>query len=152
MSQNFLLLNSDKTEVITFGPKHLRDKLSNHIMTLDGFTLTSSNTVKNLGVILDQDLSFNSRIKQVCRTSFFHLLNISKIRNMLTLSDAEKLIHAFVTSRVDYCNSLLSGCQEQPPSKSATDSKCCSKSFDQNQQDSPHHPYISFSSLASCEI
>ncbi|XP_051811516.1 uncharacterized protein LOC110970601 [Acanthochromis polyacanthus] len=110
MTFNFLLLNSDKTEVIVFGPKHLRNSLSKQIVTLDGITLASSTTVRNLGVIFDQDMSFNSHIKQVCRTSFFHLRNIVKIRNILSQSDAEKLVHAFVTSRLDYCNSLLSGC------------------------------------------
>jgi len=34
---------------------------------------------------------------------------IAKIRNILT-SDAEKLLHAFVISRLNYCNSLLLGC------------------------------------------
>ncbi len=29
---------------------------------------------------------------------------------MLSVSDAEKLIHAFLTSRLDYCNALLGGC------------------------------------------
>ncbi len=29
---------------------------------------------------------------------------------MLTVSDAEKLVHAFLTSRLDYCNALLGGC------------------------------------------
>ncbi|XP_054875006.1 uncharacterized protein LOC129350900 [Amphiprion ocellaris] len=110
MTYNFLLLNSDKTEVIVFGPKHLRELLSKHIATLDGITLASSTTVRNLGVIFDQDMSFNSHIKQICRTSFFHLRNTVKIRNILSQSDAEKLVHAFVTSRLDYCNSLLSGC------------------------------------------
>ncbi|CDR10475.1 unnamed protein product, partial [Oncorhynchus mykiss] len=43
------------------------------------------------------------------RTAFFHLCNIAKIRNFLSKNDAEKLIHAFVTSRLDYCNALLSG-------------------------------------------
>ena len=36
-----------------------------------------------------------------------------KIRNILSLQDAEKLVHAFVTSRLDYCNSLLSGCSNK---------------------------------------
>jgi hypothetical protein len=40
--------------------------------------------------------------------SFFHLRNIAKIRNFLSKNDAEKCSHAFVTSRLDYCNALLS--------------------------------------------
>ncbi|KAI5626935.1 hypothetical protein C0J50_13433, partial [Silurus asotus] len=40
----------------------------------------------------------------------FHLRKISKLSNMLSLSDAEKLVHAFMTSRIDYCNALLGGC------------------------------------------
>ncbi len=39
-------------------------------------------------------------------TAFFHLRNISKLRNMLSVSDAEKLVHAFMSSRLDYCNAL----------------------------------------------
>ena len=113
MTRNFLLLNADKTEVIVLGPKHHRNKIITDIATLDGFSLASSDTVRNLGVIFDQDLSFNSHIKQTSRTAFFHLRNISKIRHILSQTDAEKLVHAFVTSRLDYCNSLLSGCSKK---------------------------------------
>ncbi len=41
---------------------------------------------------------------------FITLRNNAKLRNMLPVSDAEKLVHAFMTSRLDYCNALLSGC------------------------------------------
>ncbi|XP_072247498.1 uncharacterized protein [Leuresthes tenuis] len=110
MTQNCLLLNSDKTEVVLFGPERFREKLSSYIVTLDGISLASSSTVRNLGVIFDQNLSFDAHIKLVSRTAFFHLCNIAKIRNILSQGDAEKLVHAFVTSRLDYCNSLLLGC------------------------------------------
>ncbi len=70
MTHNFLLLNSDQTEVIVLGPKQLRNKLTNDITTLDGFTLASSTTERNLQVILDQNLSFNSHIKQISRLPF----------------------------------------------------------------------------------
>uniref|UniRef100_A0A8P4KLV1 Reverse transcriptase domain-containing protein n=1 Tax=Dicentrarchus labrax TaxID=13489 RepID=A0A8P4KLV1_DICLA len=110
MSCNFLMLNSEKNKILVLGPKNLRDSLSKDIVTLDGITLASSTTVRNLGVIFDQDLSFNSHMKQTSRTAFFHLRNITKIRHILSQTDAEKQIHAFVTSRLDYCNSLLSGC------------------------------------------
>ncbi len=78
-------------------------------MQLDGCTFTSS-IVKNLGVILDSNLSFENHISHVTKTASLHLRNIAKLRNMLSVSDAEKLVHAFMTSRLDYCYGLLGGC------------------------------------------
>uniref|UniRef100_A0A8C6LEU9 Reverse transcriptase domain-containing protein n=1 Tax=Nothobranchius furzeri TaxID=105023 RepID=A0A8C6LEU9_NOTFU len=109
MTLNFLLLNQDKTEVLIFGPEIQKGKLLSQSPDLNGITLISRNKVRNLGVIFEQDMSFKSQVKQVCRISFFHLRNIAKIRSILSRSDAEKLVHAFITSRLDYCNSLLSG-------------------------------------------
>ncbi len=56
------------------------------------------------------NLSFENHISNVTKTAFFHLRNIFKLRNMWSVSDAEKLVHAFMTSRLDYCNALLGAC------------------------------------------
>ncbi len=109
MTNNFLLLNSDKTEILLIGPKNSTQNLLDYNLQLDGCPVTSC-TVKNLGVILDSNLSFEKHISNVTKTGFFHLRNIAKLRNMLPVSDAEKLVHAFMTSRLDYCNALLGGC------------------------------------------
>ena len=100
MSCNFLLLNSDKTEVIILGPKHLRDTLSNDIAALDDIALASNETVRNLGVIFDPDLSFDLHLKQISRTAFFHLRNISKIWNVLTQKDAEGPRLCYIPTRL----------------------------------------------------
>ncbi|KAI5085332.1 hypothetical protein C0J45_23157, partial [Silurus meridionalis] len=78
--------------------------------SLDGVSVSACTAVKDLGVIIDPSLSFESHVNNITRIAFFHLRNIAKIRNMMSLQDAEKLVHAFVTSRLDYCNALLSGC------------------------------------------
>ncbi len=109
MTNNLLLLNSDKTDILFIGPKNSTQNILDHNLQLDGCTVTSS-TVKNLGVILDNNLSFENHISHVTKTAFFHLRNIAKLRNMLTVSDAEKLVHAFMAYRLDYCNVLLGGC------------------------------------------
>ncbi|XP_062849601.1 uncharacterized protein LOC134311857, partial [Trichomycterus rosablanca] len=110
MSCNFLLLNSGKTGVLLVGSKAARDKLSNLVLNLNTFSVTPSPDVKNLGVTIDSDLSFDTHVNNITRVVFYHLRNISKIRNILSVNDAEKLIHAFITSRLDYCNALLTGC------------------------------------------
>ncbi len=61
ITNNFLLLNSDKTEILLIGPKNSTQNIMNHNLKLDGYTVTSS-TVKNLGVILDSNLSFENHI------------------------------------------------------------------------------------------
>ncbi len=50
-------------------------------------------TIKNLGVILDSKLSFENHISNVTKTAFFHLRNIAKLQNILTVSNAEELVH-----------------------------------------------------------
>ena len=41
--------------------------------------------------------------------AFYHLRNISHIRKLLSTKTTETLVHAFVTSKLDHCNSLLYG-------------------------------------------
>ncbi len=61
-------------------------------------------------MLFDNNLSFDSHFSRIYKTAFFHLKNISKLRPMLSKSNAEMLIHAFTTSSLDYCNTLLGGC------------------------------------------
>uniref|UniRef100_A0A8C1P2D5 Reverse transcriptase domain-containing protein n=1 Tax=Cyprinus carpio TaxID=7962 RepID=A0A8C1P2D5_CYPCA len=82
MTNNFLLLNSDKTEILLIGPENITQNLVDYNLQLDGCTVTSS-TVKNLGVILDSNLSFENHISHVTKTAFFHLRNIAKLRNVI---------------------------------------------------------------------
>ncbi len=109
MTKKVILLNADQTDVLFIGTKNSTQNLLDHNLHLDGCPVPSS-LVKNLGVILDSNLSFENHISNVTKTAFFHLRNIAKLRNMLSVSDAEKLVHAFMTSRLDYCNALLCGC------------------------------------------
>ncbi len=57
MTKNVLLLNSDKTEILLIGQKNSTQNILDHNLQLDGCAVTSS-TVKNLGVILDSNQSF----------------------------------------------------------------------------------------------
>ena len=45
----------------------------------------------------------------VCKSAQFHLFNNSRIQKHLTREVTEQLIHAFITSKLDYCNALLYG-------------------------------------------
>ena len=106
--KEWIALNSGKTEIFVVSPKSIRNKMPDISLHLDGVSVASSAVIKNLGVIFDPELSFVTHIKNTSRIAFFHLRN--KIRKMLSVHDAEKLVPTFVTSRLDYCNALLSGC------------------------------------------
>ncbi len=60
-------------------------------------------------MILETDLSFSSHVKAVTKSAYYHLKNIAIIRCFVSSLDLVKLVHAFITSRVDYCNGLLTG-------------------------------------------
>jgi len=77
MQNNFLQLNSDKTEIIVCGPQKQIE-----ISHLETLSLKPNNQVRNLGVILDSDLNFNSHIKSITSAPFYHLKNIARIKGI----------------------------------------------------------------------
>ena len=65
--------------------------------------------IRNLGVLLDKNMSLISHINNTCKAAFFYIPNIRRIRKYLSLNATRTLVHAFIMGRIDYCNSLLYG-------------------------------------------
>ncbi|KAF7687902.1 hypothetical protein HF521_013908, partial [Silurus meridionalis] len=64
---------------------------------------------RNLGVIFDKSMHFDKQISAVVKASFYQLRLFSKVKSFLSQADLEKAIHAFISSRIDYCNALYTG-------------------------------------------
>ncbi len=79
------------------------------MIQLGSSTITRSTSVRNLGVIFDDQLTFKEHIAKTARSCRFALHNIRKIRPFLTEHAAQLLVQALVISRLDYCNALLAG-------------------------------------------
>ena len=62
MTSNFLLLNSEKTEILIIGQKTSSRNNLEYCLTLDGCSVKSSSLVRNLGVLFDTNLSFESHV------------------------------------------------------------------------------------------
>ena len=108
---NKLSLNPSKTEFLLVGTKQQRLKLQqqNTNLSINSNTIVPSDTVRNLGVLFDQDLSYKKHISKICQVSFLHIRLLRQIRDHLDLNSAILLANALVSSRLDYCNSLFYG-------------------------------------------
>ena len=102
-----LLLNDDKTEFLVIGTRQQLNKLNPSVLHVGDDAIDPSVTVRNLGTILDNSISMDAHINQVCKAAFYHIHNIRRVSKYLSQECLKTLIHAFVTSRLDYCNSLL---------------------------------------------
>ena len=72
-------------------------------------TVVPSSSARNLGVIFDKCFNFEEHVKSICKSSHYHLRNIAKIRKCIDEESARIVVHAFVTAKLDSCNSLLYG-------------------------------------------
>ena len=65
----------------------------------------------------DGQLKMDTQINSICKTALFHLYNIRRIRKSLNFECTKILVNAFVTSRLDFCTSLLYGLPNNQPNK-----------------------------------
>ena len=91
-------------------PKRFHNHPSLPPMQISQVDISFSPSVRSLGVVFDQTLSFKQHVLSICRVAYLGLCRISTIRHYLSV-DATKILicAAFVLSRIDYCNSLHAG-------------------------------------------
>ena len=65
-----------------------------------------SESARDLGILLDDNLALHQHIRNVCRSASWGIGKIGKLRKFLNKPAVERLVHAFVTSHLDYCNCL----------------------------------------------
>ena len=107
MKTNSLKLNDSKTEVIVYGSAQQLKKFTLQSLRVGDCVVRVTDSVRNLGVQFDAEMTMESHVTAVCRSAIFHLRNISRIRRYLTAAATEQIVHAFVTSRLDISNALL---------------------------------------------
>ena len=77
-----------------------------HDLTIVDEIVNCSSTAKDIGVTLDESLSMAPHVTAVCKSAFFHLRNISKIRKFLNMETTKSLVYAFITFRLSLKSSL----------------------------------------------
>ena len=96
MALNKLKLNKDKTELLYLYSKH-NPQQSLPPLHFGSDIIQPSSSSRNIGVVFDSNMSMLSHVKSVCKSAFYHLRNISRIRKLLSTKTTETLVHAFVT-------------------------------------------------------
>jgi len=106
-----LQLNDAKTELIWFGSRANLSKLASSDCSLlvGGEIIKPSTTVRDLGVLLDSELSLKQHVNKVVSSCWYHIRRLRQVSHCIGQDVMKQLASAFILSRLDYCNSILAG-------------------------------------------
>ena len=107
MTTNKLKKNNDKTEMMVCGTNHKLKSTETNSAIIGGETILFSPKVKNLGIVIEGNLSMDSTVSFIRKCCYFELRKIAQLRPYINEQAAEKLVLSFVILRIDYCNSLF---------------------------------------------
>ena len=108
MNFQFLKINPDKTEILLLFPKSLeKEVIIKGTIIGDQQCIRFSEVVKNVGVWVDQNLDLTHHINKIVSHCYKILRDIGSIRSFISQMHTEMLVHAVISSRLDYCNSLF---------------------------------------------
>ena len=110
---NGLSLNPDKSEEIIMETRvRLRSDVPITSITVAGSSIPVVSSVKSLGVTLDSTLTFDQHVRNICKSSSYHIRALRHIRKCVNESAAKSIACTMVGARIDYCNALLYGISE----------------------------------------
>ena len=106
------MLNDSKTELLLIGTPKQLSKVDVHGVSVGNTVVGPSTKARNLGVFFDPNLGMEIHITNVCKSANYMIYNLRRIRKYFDQDSIKTVVHACVTSKLDYCNSLLYGLPE----------------------------------------
>ena len=94
------MLNDDKTKFIVIASRHLLKKASINTIRVGDCDVSKVSVARNLGAWFDDQLTTAVDITKICSAAFYHLHNIRRAREYLSMDAAATLIHSFVSRRI----------------------------------------------------
>ena len=85
------------------------DRVDCHDVLVLGTHVAISDTARDLGVVIDRELSLAAHVTAVCRSGYNQLRQLRPVVRSLSVNATKTLVQAFISCRLDYCNSLLFG-------------------------------------------
>ena len=100
-----LQLNATKTEILWFGSEtnHRKVLPANRVISVGQSVIQPVTVVRDLGVLIDGELSMRQYVTRLSQTCFFHLRRLWSLRRQLGRDVMARLVSALVLSRLDYC-------------------------------------------------
>ena len=152
MLNDKLKLNDDKPEFMIIGTLQQLAKVSINSLRVGTATITPVSSARNLGSWFDSKLTIATHISKTCNSAFYYLYNLSRIGKYLSKDNTKTLIQAFISSRVNYCNSLLYGLQEYQLNKLQRVQNMCARLICNESKYFLHYSLISRLTLAACKV
>ena len=103
------MLNDDKTETILFGSAKNLKSVNRSSIQIGDSCIQFAESAKNLGIYLDSDLAMSKQISHLTKLIYLDIRSISQIRHLISADIASMLATSLIMSKLDYCNSILSG-------------------------------------------
>ena len=114
---NSLCLNPAKSDVIVFTPSRQQHTTKLDTVSVSSQPVIPSLTVKSLGIVLDNRLSMDQHVADVCKNCYFHIRTLHHVRSSLPDDVVRTVACSIVQSRLDYCNALFTDMSEANLSK-----------------------------------
>jgi hypothetical protein len=109
LSDNHLVINDSKTEYIVYGTKTQLAKVPLLDLRVGESLIKRSESIRNLGVVFDHQLTFEHQISKTCQMAYGFLRQISRAKRNMDQKTLTIVINALVMSRIEYCASVMVG-------------------------------------------
>lgn len=103
---NSLSINVEKTKFILFGSKHKIKSIeeARPLLKLNGQAVERVREVRNLGVVMDENLRFEKHTSNVVRQCFYRLKVLYRIRDSISTDVRIRLCESLVLSKFNYAD------------------------------------------------